>query len=231
MSRLEKKYGLDFSKKLFGSWYGLLKPISETEYFFELIEFLNYEYNSKKIWPEKKNVFKAFKITPYDKLSIIIIGMDPYPNNKATGLAFSNSDIITNPSPSLKKIIRSIEDDYYQGLNLNFDITLENWAKQGVLLLNTALTVVENKIGSHLDKWSTFTESLLKKISEYNSGIIYVLWGREAQKYKEFIDINNNYIIEGEHPSYSNYQGRLWNFSFKVIDELTMKLNGEKIKW
>lgn len=231
MSPIQKKYGINFPELLFKSWYGLLKPISETEYFYRLFSYLEQFYKVKKIWPQKHNIFRAFHLCDYHDLKIVILGLDPYPNSHANGLSFANSDETKSISPSLKKIIESIEDDYYNGLNLNFDITLESWAKQGVLLLNTALTVEEGKTGSHLNKWSRFTEFLIKRLSEFNPGTIYVLWGKVAQEYKQFIDQDNNYIIEGEHPSYSSYQGRKWNFSFKTIDEITIKLYGENIKW
>lgn len=221
----------EFGKIMFGSWYGLIKPILSTKYFKELIKRLNFLYKTKVVWPKKKDVFRVFKLTEYKDLKIVILGMDPYPNNKANGLAFSNSLNSGSISPSLRKIIEVIEDDYYKGLNLNFDSTLESWSKQGVLLLNTSLTVESGKSGSHINYWNEFIEFLFKQLKLYNPGIIYVLWGKHAKSYKKYIDLYNNYIIEAEHPAASIYSGRKWNFSFKEIDEITTKLYGENIKW
>ena len=220
-------------RKIFGDWYGVLRSMLISEYFNKLLTSLNSLYKTKSIWPRQKDVFRAFRLTSYKSLRIIIIAMDPYntSNGKANGLAFSNTLNSGTLSPSLRKIREVVEDDYYKGLNLNFDQTLESWAKQGVLLINTALTVEEGKAGSHFNYWSKFTRFLLKALSEYNSGVIYVLWGKDAQGYTQFINSSTNHILVAEHPSYAARKGRKWNFSFKQIDELTEKLNGDKIKW
>lgn len=226
----------EIAKKVFEGWYGILRPIWSSDYFKRLITLLQALYNASKkgglqIFPPQKDVFRAFRLCKYSDFKVVIIGMDPYPNNKANGLSFSNSWEAGSMSPSLRKIREVIEDDYYAGLNLNFDQTLEPWAKQGVLLLNTALTIEEGKTGSHLKHWAEFTETLLKLLSVYNPGTIYCLWGKNAQAYRKFIDTNINHIIEAEHPAASIYAGRKWDFSFKQIDEITTKLYGENIKW
>ena len=224
-----------FGKVIFGSWYGLLQPIFSTDYFKELIKTLDYLYKNYKIWPKKQNVFRSFKLTDYHNLKVVILGMDPYANSKANGLSFANSLDSGAISPSLRKIKEVIEDEYYQGLNLHIDVefdqTLESWAKQGVLLINTALTVEEGKAGSHFKYWEQFTQFLLQRLSEFDSGVIYCLWGKNAQEYTQYINTDTNYVLHAEHPSYAARNGRKWDFSFKSIDDLTIKLNNEKIKW
>jgi uracil-DNA glycosylase len=220
-----------FGKMIFNSWYGLLKPILSTEYFQALIARLNTLYKEKDIWPKRSDVFRAFKLTRYRDLKVVILGMDPYANERANGLAFANSKEVTSLSPSLRKIWETIEIDYYNGLDLNFDPTLEKWAGQGVLLINTALTVEKGKSGSHCKIWEAFTEFLLKQLSLGDPGIIYCLWGKNAQEYKKFIDTEKNYVIEAEHPSYAARNGRKWDFSFKQVDKITDLLYGENIKW
>lgn len=220
------------AKKIFGNWYSILSPIIKSHYFTRIITTLNKEYKYKNIFPKKTLVFNAFKLTDYRKFRVLILGSEPYPNNRSTGLAFANDLSHISISPILKRINEVIEYDYYNGLNLNFDQTLESWAKQGVLLLNTSLTIEKGKPNSHKYRWENFIRIFLKILGDYNPGTIYVLWGKDAQQYKEHIDIKNNYIIEAEHPLYSSaYKGRKWNFSFKKIDEITYKLNGNKIKW
>lgn len=220
------------AKKVFKSWYGILNPILTSKYFGILIKQLENLYKTEKIWPEQKKVFRTFQLTNYRDLKVVIIGQDPYPNSRANGLAFANSNNTGSLSPSLRKIREVIEDDYYQGLNLNFDQTLESWAKQGVLLINTALTVEEGNAGSHAVKWEKFTQGVLEQLSLYNPGTIYVLWGGYAKGFKKYINQESNHIIEAEHPAASLYGGgRKWNFSFKKIDEITTKLYGDKIKW
>ncbi len=222
----------ELAKKVFGSWYRLLWPILTTDYFKKLIKSLTKIYKNKlNIYPKQANVFKAFRITDYDKLKIVIIGKNPYKSLKANGLAFSNSLESGSLNTSLKNISDVLEDDYHNGLDLNFDQTLESWAEQGVLLLNMQLTSNNSQLPYHSIVWDKFTELLLTRLSDCNPGLIYVLWGKSAKECKRFIDESTNHIIEAENPSVSTYTGRKWNFSFKRIDEITTKLYGENIKW
>jgi uracil-DNA glycosylase len=219
----------EFAKKLVGSWYRLLRPILLSDYFYKLLKTLDNEYLSKEIYPDKKNVFKAFQLTNYEDLKVFIIGQDPYPNNRATGLAFSNSLESNGLSPSLRKIKERVELDFNQTNPLDKDLTL--WAKQGIFLYNTILTVEKGKPGSHYKLWREFTKQLLIKLSEYNSGIVYCLWGKHAQEYKQYINTNSNYILEAEHPSYAARQGRIWDFDFKEIDKIIKNNYDIDIKW
>lgn len=221
----------DLAKKVFGDWYGILRPIWSSDYFRNLLDDLSKLYSDKTItiYPKQSDVFKAFRLCKYSDFKIIIWNLEPYSSSKATGLAFGNAWNSGIMSSDLCKIQETIENDYYNGLNLNFDQTLESWAKQGVLLLNMSLTIEKDKTGSHLKKWSEFTEMFFKLMSEWRPDIIHCLWGKTAQSYKKHII--SGHIIEAEHPIASIYGNRQWDFSFKQIDKVTNKLYGENIKW
>jgi len=134
---------------------------------------------------------------------VVIIGQDPYHDGSAHGLAFSAGRSAKRCPPSLKNIILEVEDDCFDGLNLEraSSWSLEGWAEQGVLLLNTALTVEKGRAGSHSKIWEYFTDELLKLLSEEKTGLIYMLWGKHAQSYEHLIDDKHNYIIKAGHPS------------------------------
>ena len=219
----------EFAKKLVGSWYRLLKPILLSDYFGNLLMTLDKEYSNKEVFPDKKSVFRSFQLTNYEDLKVFIIGQDPYLNNRATGLAFSNSLESNGLSPSLRKIKERVEYDYDYTNDLNKDLT--HWSKQGVFLYNTTLTVEKGKPGSYYKLWEYFTQQLLIRLSEYNSGLIYCLWGKHAQEYKQYINTNSNYILEAEHPSYAARQGRMWDFGFKEVNKLVMNNYDININW
>lgn len=219
----------EFAKKLVDSWYRILKPILLSNYFYNLLKTLDKEYATKEIYPNKKDVFKPFKLTNYEDLKVVILGMDPYPNNRANGLAFSNSLESKGLSPSLRKIKERVEYDFGTDKELNKDLL--HWAKQGILLSNVTLTVEKGKSGSHYKLWNKFTKELLLRLSEYNSGIIYCLWGKDAQEYEQYININSNIILKSEHPSYAARQNRLWNFNFKELDKIVKNNYDININW
>ncbi len=183
-----------------GDW---VKVIDITELSKVLI-FLNKISKLKPICPARKDIFKAFNLCKYDNCKVIFIGQDPYPQRDvATGILFGNNANTTenNWSPSLK-IIKNSVIDLHKSHNLTtFDPTLESWAKQGILMINSALTVEMNKAGSHTMLWRPFISKLLKKMSEYNTGIIYVLFGGIACTFKPYIGKYND-ILEIEHPAY-----------------------------
>lgn len=202
-----KKLGL-----IHESWYKVLTPFIESKQFDDIIEFLKVEkQNGKLVLPYDVDCFNAFKYCPYDKLSIIILGMDPYANlifNKpeAQGLAFSYKPIAENDfhvPKSLQTILKEVASDVYQCDETSMlieDTNLERWAKQGVLLLNTALTVEHKKTGSHLALWRPFTTYLIQYLNMYNPGLIWMLWGNDAKLYKQKLN-NNHHILEAGHPS------------------------------
>lgn len=191
-------------EEYFGDW---IRIIDRTE-LNKVMNILNKEYSKYTIVPYKKDVFKAFKLCPLSNLKIVIIGLDPYPdlyNNKprATGIAFANNNEIPEEkwSPSLKILKDSVINLEIPHNCCTFDPTLESWAKQGILLLNSALTCRVNNIGSHLGIWRPFIVKLLTKLSEYYTGIVYMLLGNTAKSFEKHIG-SNNFILSCSHPSY-----------------------------
>ena len=155
-------------------WDIILKEEYEKKYFKDIIDFINKEYKTKTIYPKKENIFNAFKYTDYDKVKVVIIGQDPYHEpNQAEGLAFSVTDEVIKP-PSLKNIFKELETD----MNISFpnNNSLIPWAKEGVLLLNTILTVEEHKPTSHKKiGWEKFTDQVIKIINEKETPVVFIL--------------------------------------------------------
>lgn len=183
-------------EEYFGDWIKVLDiPLLN-----KTINILNQLYTKKSIMPEYKDIFKAFTLTSLNNLRVIFIGQDPYPQKDvATGLLFGNKCVPLSPSLEVIKeaaINYEIPHEPY-----DFDITLESWAKQGILLLNSALTVEVNKVGSHTMLWRPFITSLLKNLSTSNPGIMYVLFGNQAQTFEPYINKNNT-ILKVQHPAY-----------------------------
>jgi uracil-DNA glycosylase len=222
---------------VFDTWVKPLYNLLKTDYFYRLTDFIGKSYDKTTVYPNKKYIFKAFKECPYKDLKIVILGKDPYPDGSATGLAFANSDLKMGDSklsPSLKVIKDCIENSIYDGLNLDFDQTLTSWSKQGVLLLNTALTVERHIIGSHHKYWQKFTSEVLKIINDNNSGIIFMLWGKEAQMYEDYISLTRHYVLKCNHPSWAARNNISWDCNhFVKANELIEKNNGKEycIKW
>lgn len=189
----------------------------------------NMESKGVVILPHKKFVFKAFHLCNYSDLKVVILGQDPYPQlNVATGLAFANSSNTVKLSPSLEIIKENILRNEPNGY---LDISLETWAKQGVLLLNSALTVEQNKIGSHTQLWEPFIKSLLINLSEINSGIIYILFGNQAKSFKQYIG-KNNYIFECYHPAYYVRNNMLADYTvFEDSNKILKENHNTKINW
>lgn len=195
--------------------------------------------SKKDICPLPTNIFKTFHLCSLKDLKVVIIGQEPYSdyyNNvpKATGLAFANSKEISekNFSPSLECLRESVIDFTKPHGIINFDVSLEKWCSQGVLLLNTALSCERNKRGSHALLWRPFIIKLLTKLSYYTGGIVYVLMGQDASSLEEYIDSKHNYIIKTKHPSYyARTHTRMPSEVWKDINELLLKTNGYHIEW
>ncbi len=193
------------------------------------------EYKRKPICPAQSNVFKAFEVCPYDKLKVVMLGQDPYPQKGvATGILFGNKEGTRDKdlSPSLQ-IIKEAAINFEIPHNcIIFDPTLESWAKQGILMINSALTVEMNKIGSHVMLWRPFIASLLKKLSENETGIIYVLFGKQAQTFKPYINKRFNTVLEENHPAYFARTGETMPHTvFEQISKLTKGMYGMPITW
>lgn len=195
-SNLENTY-----RKYFGDeWYEKLKDILYSDYFINLKKFIKEEKNNKIIYPLDISLsFRCFRETNYNDIKVVIIGQDIYHDNSFDGLAFSNANK-RGISPSLRNIFLEIKRDCYDNKDVLFNKDLTNWAQQGVFLINVGLTVVKGKPGSHLDKWKPFMLDVIKKLNKKDN-VVYLLWGRFAQKYKQFINPDNNCILEAGHPS------------------------------
>lgn len=182
--------------------------------------------------PTLKQVFRAFEECPYDKLQVVIIGQDPYPQlGVADGISFSCSN--TNKlQPSLKFILQEVDKTVYNNNVISEDLDLKRWSNQGILMLNTALTVEIGKIGSHYDIWKPFTAYLFDYLNNNNSGLIYVYMGKKAEEWSEVTN-DNNYKFNVKHPASAAYNGSKWdsNDIFNKISKLVKENNGNNIIW
>ena len=181
------------------SWEENLRGEIEEPYFTELVEKLNSEYENEVCYPSKELIFNAFNLCPFDKVRVVILGQDPYYNGQAMGLSFSVPEGIKLPL-SLRNIYKEIEDDLRNSMPESGDLT--RWAEQGVLLLNTTLTVRDAKPNSHKRlKWQNFTDAAIKALNKNREHIVFMLWGNDAKKKKRLIDTERHHIIESYHPA------------------------------
>jgi uracil-DNA glycosylase len=218
---------------ILGSWDRFLTPILEDEVVQKNLDVIRgYYLNSSFItYPSPKNIFRAFRECPYDKLSVVIILQDPYHDGSATGIGLGNESN-KNLSPSLKVVKDTISRTVYKGQEFNFDHSLVSWANQGILLINTALTVEAGKPGSHIEIWAPFTEKVFQKLNLINSGIIYCLWGKSAGEYAKYINQGSNYILSYTHPAYASYRGEIWDCNhFNAINVILKENNNLHINW
>ena len=191
--------------------------------------------NLNTLCPALSNVFRAFKLCPYKECRVVFIGQDPYPQKGvATGILFGNSKETPDDklSPSLD-VVKEAAINFEIPHNLiTFDNSLESWAKQGILMINSALTCEVNRVGSHTNVWRPFVSKLVKNLSNRETGIIYVLFGKDAQSLKPYINEKYNDIIEIQHPAYFARAGKKMPHSiFTRINELLYGRYGEKIEW
>ena len=202
-----------------GKWWNLF----DINILADTLNTLDRLYKTKNIFPQQHNVFRAFHECKYDDCKVVIIGSDPYPQkNVANGLAFSNNLDNKNTSPSLQVLLKA---------SGSTDKTLESWCKQGILLLNTALSVVEGKPSSHLLLWRPFIKSFLKNLSEWETGMIYVLLGKDAQALKLFINTKLNDVLEENHPAYYARLGQeMPSTIFTEMNNLLINKYNQKIK-
>jgi uracil-DNA glycosylase len=186
---------------------------------------------NKPFYPYLNNVFKAFELCPYNKLKCIWLAQDPYPNGAATGLAFANSIFSEELSPSLNILKEAIINFEIPHNHTIFAPDLEEITKQGILLLNSALTVEANKIGSHTMLWRPFIKRFIEEFVLYNPGTIWVLFGSQAQSFKPYIG-NTQYIIEVGHPSYyARTQQKMPRDWFIELNKIIKDTTGETIEW
>jgi uracil-DNA glycosylase len=218
--------------KIEESWKSVLQDEFNKDYFGKLTEFVRGEYLSGKIiYPAAKNIFNAFNLCPFDDVRVVIIGQDPYHEpHQAHGLCFSVESGVQLP-PSLINIYKEIESDIGHKSITNGDLTA--WAKQGVLLLNSTLTVRAHVAASHVGHgWETFTDAVIKIIAQNKKHVVYMLWGSFAQNKAAIVDKNENLVLCSAHPSpLSAYKGFFGNHHFSRANEYLIA-NGEKpIDW
>lgn len=193
--------------------------------------------NPNTLCPALPNVFRAFKLCSLKDCRVVMIGMDPYPDKfmgkpRATGILFGNNKDVPEDklSPSLQVVEESAINFEIPHNIITFDQTLESWAKQGILMINSALTCELNKVGSHVNQWRPFVSKLLKNLSDKETGIIYILFGSQAQTLKPYINERYNDIIEIEHPAYFARSNKIMPYSvFRQMNDILYGRYGERI--
>ncbi|MEH2075102.1 MAG: uracil-DNA glycosylase [Nostoc sp.] len=212
-------------------WQRVLAEEFKQPYFTKLQEFLISERLSHTIYPTKEETFSAFERTPYEQVKIVLLGQDPYHNeNQAHGLCFSVRPGVKTP-PSLRNIFKELKQDIgFETPNNGYLVT---WAKQGILMLNTVLSVRAGMANSHKNKgWETFTDVVISKISQKPAPVIFVLWGKDAQKKLKLIDTNKNIIIQSAHPSpLSAHNGFFGSKPFSAINSALISYGQPEINW
>jgi uracil-DNA glycosylase len=217
--------------KIASSWKTRLMDEFEKPYFQQLIEFVKQEYKTHTVYPPGKEIFNAFDYCDFDQVKVVIIGQDPYHGpGQANGLCFSVRDGVRMP-PSLVNIFKEIHQELDKPMPASGN--LERWAKQGVLLLNATLTVKASSAGSHQNKgWETFTDAVIKCISDEKQHVVFLLWGSYAQKKGEIIDRKKHEVLMSAHPSpFSADRGFFGNGHFVKANEYLKKQGLTEIDW
>ena len=218
---------------LFGEgWFNAMGTYLMSQDFANLGYWLIGERKTNTVYPVQQNVFKAFKLTPYEDVKVVFLGLDPYiRKNQAIGLSFGvYTEMGVKVPPSLKTIIKELESDL-DVLCLEFDHSLEGWAKQGVLMLNTALTVVEGQTNSHLKSWNPFTMQVIDAINRKNDNVVYILLGKTAQTYEKYLDEYATRVIKAPHPASDAQSGFYGSKIFSKCNSILYMLEKEEINW
>ncbi|QNG04813.1 uracil-DNA glycosylase [Enterococcus hirae] len=213
------------------SWQTILTDEFEKEYYQKLRNFLKKEYTTQKIHPDMYHIYEALELTPYEKVKVVILGQDPYHGvNQAHGLSFSVQPGVKIP-PSLNNIYKELQNDL--GISPVKHGNLVSWAKQGVLLLNTVLTVREGQAYSHRGKgWEILTDKIIEKLNEREKPIVFILWGKPAQEKMKMIDKSRHIILTSAHPSpLSAHRGFLGSKPFSKTNDALMALGETPIDW
>ncbi len=220
--------------KIEPSWKKVLQNEFGEEYFRTLTEFVKSEYQHAIVYPPPKNIFRAFDLTPFDKVEVVILGQDPYHGPKqANGLCFAVSEVVPLP-PSLQNIFKELSAD----CSLPFEAlakkgNLEHWSKQGVLLLNATLTVRAHIAGSHQGKgWEQFTDAVIRALSEERESLVFILWGNYAKAKGAHIDRTKHLVIESAHPSpFSASNGFFGSKPFSKTNAYLIEHGKKPIDW
>lgn len=218
---------LDFGN----DWNIVLKDLINSENYKKIREFLKTEYFTREIYPPMQEIFNAFKLTPYSDVKAVILGQDPYHEpNEAHGLCFSVRQGVKMP-PSLANIYKELKTDL--GVDNGTKTDLTAWAKQGVLLLNTTLTVRRGQANSHKNcGWTEFTDKVIKLLNKREKPIVFILWGQNARSKKAFIDTEKHFVLESAHPSpLSAFNGFFGCKHFSKTNDFLIKTNQTPINW
>jgi len=224
-------YNLSMNNLITNSWNNYLSTEYSKEYFINLQSFLLKDSQKYEVFPSTQDRFTAYNLTPLENVKVVILGQDPYhDNNQAHGLSFSVKEGIKLP-PSLKNIFKELCDDL--GCNLPNSGSLESWAKEGVFLLNTVLSVQAHCAGSHQKKgWEEFTDTTIKIINAKCNNIVFILWGKPAQMKEKFIDDSKHLILKAPHPSpLSSYRGFFGSKPFSKTNRYLSEHKIEPINW
>ncbi|EKU47453.1 uracil-DNA glycosylase [Staphylococcus massiliensis] len=211
-------------------WSTIFHEITTKHDFKAMHDFLEKEYTTQTVYPDRDNIYQAFDLTPFQDLKVVILGQDPYHGpNQAHGLAFSVQPNAKFP-PSLRNMYKELEDDI--GCKRTTP-HLQDWAREGVLLLNTVLTVRQGEAHSHRNiGWETFTDEIIRAISEYKSHVVFILWGKPAQSKIKLIDTNKHHIIKSVHPSpLSAYRGFFGSKPYSKANDYLASQGLETISW
>jgi uracil-DNA glycosylase len=218
--------------KIDPSWKEHLKGEFGESYFKELTEFVKQEYKDEVVYPAPKYIFRAFDLTPFDKVKVVILGQDPYHGKgQATGLSFAVNEGVAIP-PSLQNIYKELESDLGKPLGHRSG-DLSRWAEQGVLLLNATLTVRAHMAGSHQGKgWEQFTDAVIKALSDQREHLVFILWGNYAKQKGAHIDRAKHLVIESAHPSpFSAANGFFGSKPFSKANAYLIEHNEKPIDW
>ena len=213
------------------TWNEILVEEMQKDYYQELQEFVKKRREEVSVFPEEKNVFRALELTPFESVKVVILGQDPYHGfGQAHGLSFSVQKGIPLP-PSLRNIYKELQEDL--GGELPTEGDLSHWAKQGVLLLNTVLTVEEGNANSHKGMgWERLTNRLIESLNELNHPVIFILWGKPAQDKKKLITNPSHVILKAPHPSpLSAYRGFFGSKPFSKVNEILIQQGQTPIRW
>jgi uracil-DNA glycosylase len=214
------------------SWQPHLQPEFDKPYFKTLTDFVRAEYAKERVYPPGRLIFNAFDQCSFDDTRVVILGQDPYHGDgQANGLAFSVSEGVPKP-PSLQNVFKEIQDDL--GTPIPASGNLERWAKQGVLLLNSTLTVRAGQAGSHQKQgWETLTDAVIKLIAAEKQHVVFMLWGAYAQKKGAVIDTQQHLVLTAKHPSpmAANYGGWFGNKHFSQANQYLKNQGLPEIEW
>jgi uracil-DNA glycosylase len=222
---------MQIDPKIDPSWKAVLSAEFEQDYFKDLKAFLLTEKSSFTIYPKGSDIFAAYNLTPFENVKVVVLGQDPYHGpDQAHGLAFSVQRGIAHP-PSLQNIFKELKEDV--GCDVPVDGTLESWAKQGVFLLNTVLTVRAGQAHSHKAQgWERFTDATIKLLSDRCEHLVFILWGRPAQMKASLIDAGKHHIITSPHPSpLSSYRGFFGSKPFSRTNAYLQSVGIAPIEW